>query len=229
MSCAGALRSSTATPAESWQIDFPAHFTAQEAALYEKPFARVLSAGSWHRSHANPGSAPGASARLSRYLAMPADADGTRLALGRGRAVARRQPRRRGARGRFHARHPVVARVCRVARRASHADPAGSCSWSPSRSLGRPPPAQRAHGRPGGNRVTPWPGRFEPGIRDLLNEAVARAYGWPADLTADELVERICKHCTATGWAVECGRAFMLRHPDRRAKDPRGPRAVATA
>ncbi len=60
------------TPAESWQIDFPVHFTDQEAALYEKPFA--LLTGSWRNPHAQP-DLRRALARLSRYPAMPADAD----------------------------------------------------------------------------------------------------------------------------------------------------------
>jgi hypothetical protein len=59
-------------PVESWQFDFPAHFTDQEAALYEEPFARL--AGGWRNPHANP-DLRRALARLSRYLAMPADAE----------------------------------------------------------------------------------------------------------------------------------------------------------
>lgn len=61
-----------AAPAESWQIDFPAHLTDQEAALYEKPFARL--AGSWRNPYTQP-DLRRALARLSRYFAMPADAD----------------------------------------------------------------------------------------------------------------------------------------------------------
>ncbi len=61
-------------PAESWQIDFPAHFTAQEAALYEQPYARLSGGGAGQNPHANP-ALRRALARLSRYLAMPADAE----------------------------------------------------------------------------------------------------------------------------------------------------------
>lgn len=59
-------------PAESWQIDFPSHFTAQEAALYEQPFARL--AGNWRNPHAK-AELRRALARCSRYLAMPAHAE----------------------------------------------------------------------------------------------------------------------------------------------------------
>lgn len=59
-------------PAESWQIDFPAHFTAQEAALYEQPLASLQkrSGGAWVNPNANPGLRR-ALARISRFLALP--------------------------------------------------------------------------------------------------------------------------------------------------------------
>ncbi len=62
-------------PAESWQIDFPAHFTAQEAALYEQPFASLQkrSGGAWLNPHAHP-DLHRALARVSRYLALPVTA-----------------------------------------------------------------------------------------------------------------------------------------------------------
>ena len=63
-------------PVESWQIDFPAHFTAQEAALYEQPFALLQkrTRGAWQ----NPPAAPAlrrALARVSRWLALPMTAE----------------------------------------------------------------------------------------------------------------------------------------------------------
>ncbi len=62
-------------PAESWQIDFPAHFTPQEAALYEQPFALLQRrAGTWTNPHAVP-ALRRALARISRWLALPADAE----------------------------------------------------------------------------------------------------------------------------------------------------------
>jgi hypothetical protein len=62
-------------PVESCQLDFPAHFTAQEAALYEQPFALLQKrAGTWVNLHANP-ALRRALARVSRWLALPADAD----------------------------------------------------------------------------------------------------------------------------------------------------------
>ncbi len=58
--------------AESWQIDFPDHFIAQEAALYEQPFAQLRQqAPAWLNPHANP-ALRRALARVSRYLATPA-------------------------------------------------------------------------------------------------------------------------------------------------------------
>jgi len=61
---------------ERWQIDFPPHFTEQEAALYEDPFALLRSRcpaggeGWWRNPHANP-ALRSALARLDRYLVTP--------------------------------------------------------------------------------------------------------------------------------------------------------------
>jgi hypothetical protein len=62
-------------PVEAWQIDFPSHFTLQEAALYERPFALLQkrSGGAWLNPHAQP-DLRRALARVSRWLATPADA-----------------------------------------------------------------------------------------------------------------------------------------------------------
>lgn len=61
-------------PVESCQLDFPAHFTPQEAALYEQPHALLQKrAGTWLNPHANP-ALRRALARVSRWLTMPADA-----------------------------------------------------------------------------------------------------------------------------------------------------------
>lgn len=61
-------------PVQSWQIDFPEHFTVQEAALYEAPFALL------RKHYAQVGVTPflnpnlrRALARVSRWLAMPAE------------------------------------------------------------------------------------------------------------------------------------------------------------
>lgn len=62
-------------PVESCQVDFPAHFTAQEAALYEQPFTLLQKrANTWLNPHADP-ALRRALARVSRWLALPADAD----------------------------------------------------------------------------------------------------------------------------------------------------------
>jgi len=63
-------------PAESWQIDFPEHIIAQEAALYEQPFAWLRErapGGTWLNPHARP-ALRRALARVSRFLALPAEA-----------------------------------------------------------------------------------------------------------------------------------------------------------
>lgn len=64
---------------EHWQIDFPAHYREQEAALHEKPFALlgknvVTKSGSWWiNPHAQP-PLRHALARLDRFLATAIDA-----------------------------------------------------------------------------------------------------------------------------------------------------------
>jgi hypothetical protein len=62
-------------PGEDWQLDFPAHFTVQEASLYEQPFAVVQkrSGGTWLNPHLQ-SDLRRALARVSRWLAMPAEA-----------------------------------------------------------------------------------------------------------------------------------------------------------
>ena len=66
---------------EQPQIDFPSHFTEQEAALYREPFRQLHSRGAAPRDDRawwiNPHAAAElrtALARLERYLAMPVDA-----------------------------------------------------------------------------------------------------------------------------------------------------------
>ncbi len=64
------------TTSEHWQVDFPLHRTAQEASLYEQPFAllreRVRNPGAnwWINPCAQP-DLRHALARIERYLAMP--------------------------------------------------------------------------------------------------------------------------------------------------------------
>jgi len=57
---------------EQFQVDFPHHFSAQEAALYLKPFEKLSTArtASWLNPNAKPGLRT-AVARLERYLATP--------------------------------------------------------------------------------------------------------------------------------------------------------------
>jgi len=64
---------------EHWQIDFPAHYTEQEAALHERPFALQkkrtgATAGSWWINPHAQMSLRHALARLDRFLATALDA-----------------------------------------------------------------------------------------------------------------------------------------------------------
>lgn len=69
------LTVSDGEPQEYWQIDFPAHISAQEAALYEAPFARLKRfAPTWQNPFAQ-ATLRRTLGRLSRFLAMPAKAD----------------------------------------------------------------------------------------------------------------------------------------------------------
>jgi len=176
-------------PAESWQIDFPSHFTAQEAALYEQPFAQLQtrSGGAWLNPHAQP-DLRRALARVSRWLATPADAivpdwrwieddllpDATLLVVARDddftHGVLSSRPffiwwqQRR--------EQPVLAV-------ASFPFP-----WPPETTLSalskfqeeqRHAIARAARGTNG----------------DQLNATVATGYGWPADLSDAELLDKL--------------------------------------
>lgn len=177
------------SPVESWQIDFPEHFTLQEAALYEAPFALL------QKHYAQVGVTPSlnpdlrrALARVSRWLALPADADSPDwrwieddllpdVSL---LAVARDDNYTHGvlASRAFalwwaeHRRHPVLAVE-------SFPFP-----WPPATPLSALTKAQEEH-RHTITRVA----RGEDA--DALNGAVLAAYGWPADLDDRELLEKL--------------------------------------
>lgn len=174
-------------PAESWQIDFPPHFTDQEAALYEAPFARL--GGPWRNPHLNP-DLRRALARLSRYLVMPADAEApdwlwveedllpdVSLVV-----VAREDDFTHGVLA------SVVFSAWHAAHRAAMSADAVVASfpfpWPPATPLGaltREQEEQRhavARAARAGNAVE-------------LDEAVARAYGWATDLGDEDLVQAL--------------------------------------
>ena len=174
-------------PTESWQIDFPAHFTDQEAALYEKPFARL--AGVWRNPHANE-DLRRALGRLSRYLTMPVAAEvpdwiwveDDLLPDASLVVVAREDDFTHGtlssaAFATWYAAHRTKIAPDLVVE--SFPFP-----WAPATGLNALTAAQEESRHAVARAI-------RAGNTDQLNEAVARAYGWPPDLAADELLEKV--------------------------------------
>lgn len=178
-------------PVESWQLDFPEHFTAQEAALYEEPFALL------RRRHVQAGASPHydanlrlALARVSRWLALPAEADtidwrwiadeilpDASLVV-----VARDDDFTHGvlqspAFALWHAAHRLLLPPPQVVE--SFPFP-----WPPAKPFSALSRAQQE-----------WRHAIARAARGgeagALNAAVLAAYGWPADLPADELLVRL--------------------------------------
>ena len=173
---------------ESCQLDFPAHFTAQEAALYEQPFALLQKrAGTWVNLHANP-ALRRALARVSRWLALPADADAPDwrwieeelLPDASLLVVARDDDFTHGVLSsqpfalwwRQHRAQPVLAVE-------SFAFP-----WPPATPLSGLSKTQEEQ-RHAIVRAT------RGGDAGALNAAVLAAYGWPVDLNEAELLEKL--------------------------------------
>lgn len=179
-------------PRESWQIDFPAHFTEQEAALYEKPFAQLAPAGTgWQNPHANP-DLRRALARVSRFLAMPADAeipdwrwieddllpDATLL------VVARDDDFTHGIlqSGAFAAWHGAFRhQLAPVDLVASFPFP-----WPPATTLSALSSSQEEKRHAVARAV-------RRGDKDALDRAVAEAYGWPGELDAAAQLDRLIR------------------------------------
>jgi hypothetical protein len=177
-------------PAASWQIDFPGHFTLQEAALYEAPFDHLQRhAPDWRNPHVNP-ALRRALARVSRYLAMPADAvtadwrwieeelipDASLV------VVARDDDFTHGilASDAFAAWH----RAYRSSLPPEQLSAAFPFPWPPATGLSSLSAVQEearhavARAIRGGNHAA-------------LHEAACRAYGWPVDLSESELLGQI--------------------------------------
>jgi hypothetical protein len=178
-------------PAEGWQIDFPAHFTMQEAALYEQLFVLLQkrTGNAWLNPHAD-SALRRALARVSRWLALPTSAttadwrwieddllpDATLL------VVARDDDFSHGvlsspAFTRWHQAH--AARLGPVQTVESFPFP-----WLPGTALSALTKTQEdqrhaiARAARGGNM-------------EQLNAAVFAAYGWRADLNDAELLEKL--------------------------------------
>lgn len=178
-------------PRESWQIDFPVHFTDQEAALYEQPFARLAKAG-WRNPHANP-ALRRALARVSRYLVWPdtsRDAEAGRwtwieedLIPDAALLVVARDD---------DFTHGVLQSSAFAAWQTAHRgklEPATIVEsfpfpWPPGTALSALSAAQeeKRHALARAARS---------GDPEAIDRAVADAYGWPADLDAPTLVARL--------------------------------------
>lgn len=178
-------------PAERWQIDFPAHFTIQEAMLYEQPFTRLQnrSPDTWRNPHASP-DLRRALARVSRYLAMPADAsipdwrwieedllpDAALLVVARDDDFT----------------HGVLS--SQVFARWWHCyqnQPLSAVEsfpfpWAPGTALSALTKAQEEQ-RHAVARAA------RSGIVDQLNAAISAAYGWPAELDEARQVESLAR------------------------------------
>jgi hypothetical protein len=176
-------------PVESWQIDFPTHFTGQEAALYEQPFARLSDAGPWQNPHANP-DLRRALARLTRYLAMPVDAETPDWVWVEDEllpdaslvVVAREDDFTHGilSSAAFAAWHTAYCPVMPPNRLVE----SFPFPWALSAGLNALTAAQEESRHAVARAI-------RTGNVDALNEAVARAYSWPVELAGAELVERI--------------------------------------
>lgn len=173
-------------PHESCQIDFPAHFTEQEAALYEQPFAHLARQHSgWRNPRAQP-DLRRALARLSRYLAMPAGAQAPDWRwIGEEMipddslvVVARDDDFTHGVlqSGAFAAWY----RVQEGATDAVRAIESFPFPWAPGRLLSALTASEEESRHALARAV-------RAGNVAALNEAITRAYGWPADLSDDEV------------------------------------------
>ncbi len=178
-------------PAESWQIDFPEHFTMQEAALYEEPFALLC------RHYAQVGISPHynpdlrrALSRVSRWLAMPADAESPDwrwieddlLPDASLVAVAREDDYTHGVLQSavftlWHAAHRLLLAPAEVVESLPFPWPPGTALSSLSREQ-----EEQRHAIARAARS---------GDLETLNAAVFDAYGWPADIHANNLLAKL--------------------------------------
>ena len=177
-------------PAENWQIDFPAHFSLQEAQLYEAPFDFLQRhAPDWKNPHAKP-KLRRALAKVSRYLAMPADAETPdwiwiedELVPDASLVVVARDD---------DFTHGILSSAAFVvwheAYRATLAPDqlveSFPFPWPPATGLSGLNAAQEESRHAVAKAIR----ADNPGA---LHEAVCRAYGWPVDLSEGELQEKI--------------------------------------
>ncbi|RXK55246.1 hypothetical protein ESB00_04940 [Oleiharenicola lentus] len=175
-------------PVESCQVDFPGHFTAQEAALYEQPFALLQKrAGAWRNPHTQP-ALRRALARVSRWLALPVGADAPDwrwieeevLPDASLLVVAREDDFTHGILS-----SPVFASWwARHRAQPLIAIESFPFPWPPTTPLSALSKIQEEH-RHAIVRAT------RGGDAGALNGAVLAAYGWPANLSEEEMFERL--------------------------------------
>lgn len=197
-------------PVESCQVDFPAYFTAQEAALYEQPFALLQKrAGTWVNPHTNP-ALRRALARVSRWLALPADAtapdwrwieeellpDASLL------VVARDDDFTHGV----LSSRPFALWWTQHGGQPVFAVESFPFPWPPATPLGALSKTQEEH-RHSIVRAT------RAGNTDALNAAVLTAYGWAADLDDAELLEKLAALNRARGNHIPKHTPSLSRHP----------------
>lgn len=176
---------------ECTQVDFPHYFSAQEAALYVKPFATLTQNGisAWQNPNAKTGMRT-ALAKLERYLATPLDSDvptwdwieshllpdDTLL------TVARDDDFTHGVlqSGVFLAWWrrwlPVISPAAIVM--------AFPFPWPPATTLSALTRVQEEHRLAIARAV-------RSGAQSLLDAAVASAYGWPNDLSGDATITEL--------------------------------------
>ncbi len=170
-------------PVESWQLDFPDHFSAQEAALYEEPFVLLQQrANTCQNPRANP-ALRRALARVSRFLAMPVAAttpdwrwieddllpDATLLVVARDNDFNHGVLQSPLFAAWHHAHRPRLAPM--------HIVESFPFPWPPATALSTLTAVQE-ESRHAIARAA------RSGDTALLNSAVLAAYGWSPDLTA---------------------------------------------
>ncbi len=180
---------------ERWQVDFPAYYTQQEAALYARPFAHLqkqngsASAAWWVNPQANDGLRR-ALARADRFLVTP-------IAAARPAWSWVQAGRLPDASLLVFARdddftHAVLSsRFFEVWWTAHHSPdrpvPAAAAfpfPWAPERSLGSLNSVQQ-------NQRQEAARAARSGDRKHVDSVVAAAYGWPAEVDESDLVSKL--------------------------------------
>lgn len=180
---------------EHWQIDFPAHYREQEAALHEKPFALLgknvsIKSGSWWiNPHAQP-PLRHALARLDRFLATALDSpkpswswfesehlpDASLLVVTRDDDFTHAVLQSSAFTAWWHAHFLKIAPAQII---KSFPFP-----WPPATALGSLTKAQQEIRSSAARAVIT-------GDAEQINSTVAAAYGWPSNWEEGEILARL--------------------------------------